>query len=83
MERIRTIEQLRLQKELLQTQQMIAELRMKRDIHLIKRKIGISGLVMPAVKQLFKTGVKTKVGKELLFSTAGMLAKKLFKKKSR
>jgi hypothetical protein len=83
MERIKSIEQLKLQKELLQLQQMITELRMKQDIHLIKRKMNVRGLVLPSIKQLLKTGVKTGVGKQLLFSTAKGIAKRLFRKKSR
>jgi hypothetical protein len=83
MERIKSIEQLRMQRELLQLQQMITELRMKQDLHLIKRKMGVRGFVLPSLKQLVKTGVKTGVGKQLLFSTATAIAKKLFRRKSR
>ncbi len=83
MERIRSIEQLRLQKELLEIQQMIAELRMKQDIHLIKRKMRVTSIVLPSIKHLLKIGAKTRAGKQLLFSTATALGKRLFKKKSR
>jgi len=83
MERIRNIEQLRLQKELLQVQQLITELRMKQDIHLIRRKVRVTGIVWPSIKQLVKAGVKTGVGKQLLFSTATALGRRFFKRKSR
>jgi len=83
MERIRNIEQLRLQKELLKVQQLITELRMKQDIHLIRRKMRVTGIVLPTIKKLFKAGVKTGVGKQLLFSTVTALGKRFFKRKSR
>ena len=83
MERIRSIEQLRLQKELLEIQRMIAELRMKQDIHLLKRKVRVTNFVLPSIKQLLKLGVKSGGGKQLLFSTVVALGKKMFSRKSR
>ena len=83
MEKIKNIQQLQLQKELLQLQQMIAELRMKKDLHSIKRKMNVTGLVLPSIKQLVKAGVNTKVGKQLLLTTATEVAKRLFRKKIR
>ena len=83
MDKIKNMEHLRLQKELLQLQQMIGELRMRKEIHVIRRKMGITNILFPTVKQLLKTGIKTRIGKQLLSSTASVVAKKLFKKKSR
>ena len=82
MERIKNIEQLRLQKELLQVQQLIAELRMKQDIHIISRKMRVTGIVLPTIKKLLKAGVKTGVGKQLLFSTVAAFGKRFFRRKS-
>jgi len=81
MERIRSIEQLRMQKELLQLQQMIAELRMRKEIHEMKRKVTLPKLIVSSLPSIVSAGIKTPIGKQLLFSAGTKLAKKIFKRK--
>jgi len=81
MERIRSIEQLRMQKELLQLQQMIAELRMRKEIHEMRRKVALPKLIVSSLPSIVSAGIKTPIGKQLLFSAGTKLAKKIFKRK--
>ena len=81
MERIRSIEHLRMQKELLQLQQMIAELRMRKEIHDMRRKVALPKLIISSLPSIVSAGIKTPVGKQILFSAGTKLAKKLFRRK--
>ena len=78
MEKIKTIEQLRAHKELLQLQQMITELRMKKEIHELKGRFSLKQILLPSVKRLMMAGVNSGVGKQFLFSTAAKIAKRIF-----
>ena len=81
MERIKSIEHLRMQKELLQLQQMIAELRMRKEIHEMRRKVALPKLIISSLPTIVSAGIKSPVGKQLLFSAGTRLAKKIFKRK--
>ena len=83
MERIKSMQQLRMQKELLQLQQMITELRMRQEIHDIKRKVKSPKAIISTLPAIFSAGIKTTIGKQILFSAGTKLAKKIFKRKSR
>jgi hypothetical protein len=81
MERIKSIEHLRMQKELLQLQQMIAELRMQKEIHDLKRTVGLKNTLVSSIPGFVKTGMKTRIGKQLMYVIAGKLATRLFRRK--
>ena len=81
MERIRSIEQLRMQKELLQLQKMIAELRLKKDVYELKRKAGIRNTLTSTLRGIVSAGIKTPIGKQILFTIGGKVASRLFKRK--
>jgi len=81
MEKINSIEQLRLQKELLHLQQMIAELRMKQEIHELKGRFSIRKNLLPAMNGIFMAGVNSGIGKQLLFSTASKVVKSIFRRR--
>jgi len=81
MEKIKSIEQLRAQRELLKVQQMIAELRVRKEMYELKKGLRISNNFLPAINGLMRGGFSSTVGKQLLFSTATKLAKRIFRKK--
>jgi hypothetical protein len=82
-EKINSIEQLRMQKELLQLQQKIAELRMKKEFHELKDRMSVRNLILPSLSGIMKAGLGTNIGKQLLFSTATKFTRKIFKKGKR
>jgi hypothetical protein len=83
MERIKTIEQLRLQKEILEVQRLIAELRIKKEFQELRGRFSITRNLLPSVGGLVKAGLTTAVGKQLFYSTATKLVKRIFRKKKR
>ena len=83
MERIKTIEQLRLQKEILEVQRLIAELRMKKEFQELRGRFSVTRNLLPSVGGLVRAGLATTVGKQLFYSTAAKLVKRVFRKKKR
>jgi hypothetical protein len=81
MEKIKSIEQLRAQKELLKLQQMIAELRMKKEVYELRERASLRNNIIPTIGGLLRSGVTSTVGKQLLFSTATKLVKRVFRRK--
>ncbi len=80
MEKIKTLEELRMQRDLLQLQQMIAELRMKKDFYELRSRVKTRN-ILPTLGGLMKAGIKTPIGKQFLFLTAGKLVKRFLNKK--
>ena len=61
MEKIKSIQELRMQRKLLELQQMISELRVKKDMEEIRQRFRIKNNIIPIATTLAKFGMKNNV----------------------
>ena len=61
MEKIKSLQELRMQRELLELQQMISELRVKKDMEEIRQRFRIKNNIVPIATTLVRFGMKNNV----------------------
>lgn len=77
------MQQLKMQKELLQLQRMIGELRMKKDVHELRSRFQLSKNLVPSIAPMIKNGLTGAVGNSIVGLVATKLVKKLFRRKEK
>jgi len=82
MERIRTIQELRMQRELLELQQMISELRVKKDMEEIRQRFRIKNNIVPIATTLVRFGMKNNILGGVLQMATDNLPRLLNRKKT-
>jgi hypothetical protein len=83
MERIKSLQQLRMQKELLQLQQMITELRIKKEVTTIKKRFRPSANLVPIATTIWRNGLKNNLERGVLGTVMKQVGKFIKKSKKR
>jgi hypothetical protein len=83
MKKIKSIEEVRLQQQLRLYEKQLAELKMKKKFYDLQNEFGISNDNHFSFIRLMKTGVRSRVGKQLILTAAWKLARKFFKKRAK
>jgi hypothetical protein len=83
MERIKSLEQLRMQKELLQLQQMITELRIKKDVVTLRKRFRPSANLVPIATTIWNHGIKNNLTRGVLGTMVNQVGKFVKKKRKR
>ena len=80
MKKIKSIEEVRLQQQLLLYEKQLAELKMKKKFYDLQNQLGLSDGNHFSFMRLMKTGIKSRMGKQIILTAAWKLARKFFKK---
>ena len=83
MEKIRNIQELRMQRELLELQQMISELRVKKDVDSIRQRFRLKNNIVPFAATLVKNGIKNNVVRGVFQMASDNLGKIIKQKRKR